>query len=77
MKSFIKNNTYITLAVICSISLCIVHFLMFIYVIPWDNNFHKIIPGLKILVPDIIIIFALNISFVILKNKWNIAIKIL
>ena len=65
------------MAVLCSISLCIVHFFMFTYLIPWGNNFHKIVPGLKILVSDIIIIFTLNIAFVILKNKWSIVIKVL
>ena len=77
MKQFIKNNPYITIAVMCSVSLCVIHFFMFTYLIPWRNNFHKVPSGLNILVPNIIVIFMLNSIFVILKNKWELAIKML
>ncbi len=77
MKSFIKNNPFISIAIICSVSLCVIHFFLFIYLLPLENNFPRFLSGLNILVPNIIVILMLNIIFVMIKNKWQLVIKIL
>lgn len=77
MKQIVKNNPYIIFATISSIILSIMHFILFIYVIPWGKSFHTISAGLEMLAINIIVILTLNITFIILKNKWELIAKII
>lgn len=77
MKQIIINNPYIIFATLSSIILSIMHFILFIYVIPWGKSFHIVSAGLEMLAINIIVILTLNIAFVILKNKWKLFAKIL